>query len=73
MAGFFCALASSRCLGGAARMLVDAIDYGDDCIFDAGSGYAITVNQVAEFVIALTGEITRVLNAKSKVRSFPGR
>lgn len=38
-----------------ARLLVDAIDFHDDAVFDAGSGYALTVNQVAEFVLALTG------------------
>lgn len=33
------------------RMLVDATAFGDDDVFDGGTGYPVTVNQVAEFVI----------------------
>lgn len=33
------------------RMLVDATAYGDDQTFHAGTGVALTVNQVADFVI----------------------
>lgn len=33
-----------------ARMLIDAVRFGDGETFDAGTGYAMTVNQVAEFV-----------------------
>lgn len=38
-----------------ARMLVDALDYGDDEVFDAGTGVAMTVLEVAEMVIDITG------------------
>jgi UDP-glucose 4-epimerase len=38
-----------------ARMLVDALDYGDDATFDGGTGVPLTVNRVAEFVLAVTG------------------
>jgi UDP-glucose 4-epimerase len=38
-----------------ARMLVAALAFGDDDTFDAGTGRAVTVNQVAEFVLAVTG------------------
>lgn len=38
-----------------ARMLVDAVDFGNGETFDAGTGYAITVKQFAEFVIETTG------------------
>lgn len=38
-----------------ARLLVEALDYGDDEVFDAGTGMEMTVNQVAERVIAITG------------------
>ena len=37
------------------RMLVDAIRFGSDEVFDAGTGVPVTVNQVAEFVIRVTG------------------
>lgn len=33
-----------------ARMLVDALEWGDDCTFDGGTGEAFTVNQVADMV-----------------------
>jgi len=38
-----------------ARMLVDALDHGDDAVFDGGTGHAWTVNQVAEAVLEITG------------------
>lgn len=39
-----------------ARMLVEAMAYGDGQCFDAGSGYPQTVLEVARKVIALTGD-----------------
>lgn len=38
-----------------ARMLVAATQYGDDQTFDAGTGHAISVNELADFVIHVTG------------------
>lgn len=38
-----------------ARMLVEAMAFGDGQVFDAGSGYAQTVNQVAVRVLEITG------------------
>ena len=38
-----------------ARMLVDAVDHGDDVTFDGGTGVPFTVNQVARTVLAVTG------------------
>lgn len=38
-----------------ARMLVDATEFGDDELFEAGTGVQITVNQLAEFVLDHTG------------------
>jgi UDP-glucose 4-epimerase len=38
-----------------ARMLVDATDHGDDAVFDAGTGVAVTVNELADFVLNVTG------------------
>lgn len=33
------------------RMLVDATGFGDDDVFDGGTGHALTVNEVADFVL----------------------
>lgn len=38
-----------------ARMLVDALDYGEGQVFDAGTGIALTVNEVAQMVLDYTG------------------
>jgi UDP-glucose 4-epimerase len=37
------------------RMLVEAVEHGDDVTFDGGTGVAVTVNEVANFVIKTTG------------------
>jgi UDP-glucose 4-epimerase len=37
------------------RMLIDAAGYGDDSVFDAGTGSAITVNRMAQEVLRITG------------------
>jgi UDP-glucose 4-epimerase len=37
-----------------AKMLVDALDFEDDDVFDAGTGQAMTVNEVAYRVLSLT-------------------
>jgi UDP-glucose 4-epimerase len=37
------------------RMLVDAAGHGDDAVFDAGTGEAVTVNEVASIVLGITG------------------
>ncbi len=38
-----------------ARMLVDATRFGDDDIFDAGTGIPVSVNAIAGFVNGITG------------------
>jgi UDP-glucose 4-epimerase len=38
-----------------ARMLVDAVQFGDDQTFDGGTGRAFTVNEIAERVLDITG------------------
>ena len=38
-----------------ARMLVDALDHGDDVTFDGGTGMATTVNEFARWVLDVTG------------------
>lgn len=43
-----------------ARLLVDALDHGDDVTIDGGTGVAISVNEVADFVQAITGSTAGV-------------
>ena len=38
-----------------ARMLVSAMDFGDCQVFDAGTGVAFTVNEIAQKVSRITG------------------
>lgn len=42
------------------RMLVDALKFGDDGVFDAGTGHALTVNEVAQLVLDVTGSTAGV-------------
>jgi UDP-glucose 4-epimerase len=42
------------------RMLIDAAAHGDDATFDAGTGVPVTVNQLAEFVLEVTGSTAGV-------------
>jgi UDP-glucose 4-epimerase len=43
-----------------ARLLVDALDHGDDVTFDGGTGQAFTVNEVAKMVLQVTGSAAGV-------------
>lgn len=43
-----------------ARMLIEATRHGDDVTFDAGTGQAVTVNELAEFVLKETGSTAGV-------------
>jgi UDP-glucose 4-epimerase len=38
-----------------ARLLVDALGHGDDVTFDGGTGIALSVNEVADLVLGITG------------------
>lgn len=38
-----------------ARMLVDAVNHPDDVVFDGGTGTAVTVTDIANFVLDVTG------------------
>lgn len=49
-----------------ARMLVDACRFGNDDVFDAGTGYPVTVNFLAGFINRYTGN-------KAGVEHFPMR
>lgn len=37
------------------RMLIDATQHGDDAVFDAGTGEAVSVNEVASMTLGITG------------------
>lgn len=37
------------------RMLIEAAGHGDDAVFDAGTGQPVTVNELAAFVLDVTG------------------
>ena len=52
--------------GDLARMLADALAFGDDATFDGGTGVPFSVNEVAEMVLAITG-------SKAGVRYLPMR
>lgn len=41
--------------GDIAKMMVEAVRFGNDDVFDAGTGIPMTVNAVAEFVLDVTG------------------
>jgi UDP-glucose 4-epimerase len=55
------------------RMLVDATAHGDDPVFDAGTGVAVTVNQLAEVVIAVTGSTAGTLHLPMRDGEIPTR
>lgn len=40
------------------RMLVDACSHGDDVVFDGGTGLAVTVNEIADYVAEVAGSST---------------
>lgn len=42
-------------VGHVARMLVEALQFGNDDVFDAGTGMAVSVNEVAQWVLSITG------------------
>ncbi|HEX8108518.1 MAG TPA: NAD(P)-dependent oxidoreductase [Kofleriaceae bacterium] len=56
--------------GDVGRMLADALRFGDDQVFDAGTGYPYTVNEIAEFVIDYVSKRT---GERSEVKHLPMR
>lgn len=46
-----------------AKVLVAALEYGNDELFDAGTGQEWTVNQVARWVQDVTGSLSEVIHA----------
>lgn len=56
-----------------ARMLVEATAHGDDVTFDAGTGQAVTVNELAEFVLGQTGSRAGVEHLPMRAGERPTR
>jgi len=54
-----------------ARMLVDAAGHGDDVTFDAGTGVAVTVNELASFVLDATGSKGGVEHLPMRIGETP--
>jgi UDP-glucose 4-epimerase len=54
-----------------ARMLVDATEWTDDQVFDAGTGIPITINEIAEFVIKETGSTGGVRHFRMRMGEVP--
>ncbi len=55
------------------RMLVDAAQHGDDVTFDAGTGTAVTVNELAQFVLDQTGSTAGVEHLPMRTGERPTR
>lgn len=49
-----------------ARMLVDALNFHDEQTFDAGTGHAISVNDVAQMVMEITGSTVAPRHSKMR-------
>jgi UDP-glucose 4-epimerase len=54
-----------------ARIIIDAVNFDDDVTFDAGSGRAITVNEVAEYVNKVTGSDAGVAHLPMRRGELP--
>jgi UDP-glucose 4-epimerase len=53
------------------RMLIDACFFGNDEVFDGGTGVALTVNDVAAHVLAVTGSRAGVVNLHMRAGEVP--
>lgn len=56
-----------------ARLLVDALDHGDDATFDGGTGRAFTVNEIAQMVLDITGSRAGVSHLPMRRGELPTR
>lgn len=54
-----------------ARMLVDAVNHSDDAVFDGGIGIAVTVNEIAEEVLAITGSTAGIAYEPMRIGETP--
>src|SRR5512139_71270 len=55
------------------RILVEATGHGDDSVFDAGTGIAVTVNELALFVLGVTGSKAGVTYLPMRPGELPTR
>lgn len=53
------------------RMLIDACAFGNDEVFDGGTGVSLTVNDVAAHVLAVTGSRAGVVNLHMRAGEVP--
>lgn len=53
------------------RMLFEATKHGDDAVFDAGTGTSMTVNEVANFVLEVTGSTAGVQHLPMRDGEIP--
>jgi UDP-glucose 4-epimerase len=53
------------------RMLIDACHHDDDAVFDAGTGTGITVRDVADFVLHVTGSTAGVVHLPMRLGETP--
>lgn len=53
------------------KMLVDAVKYGADKTFDAGTGVPVTVNELADFVLRVTGSTAGVEHLPMRIGEVP--
>lgn len=54
-----------------ARLLVDATEFSDDVVFDGGTGTAVTVREIAEFVVNLTGSTAGIEYLPMRIGETP--
>jgi len=55
-----------------ARMLVDALPHGEDRTFDGGTGHPLTVREVAQMVLDITGSTAGVRHEPMRRGELPG-
>jgi UDP-glucose 4-epimerase len=55
------------------RLLADAVAFGDDVTLDGGTGHAMTVNQVADMVLDITGSRAGVKHLPMRLGEIPSK
>lgn len=58
-------------VGDVARMLVDAVQHPGDVVFDGGTGAAVTVRDIAEFVLDVTGSTAGIEYLPMRIGETP--
>lgn len=65
------ALVDPISVGQVGRMLVDATAHSDDVVFDGGTGTTMTVTEIAEFVLKVTGSTAGIKYLPMRVGETP--